>query len=77
VVEPGLEEPPGDPLLVSELTIHPLSAGEWALQVGKGIIRSSPAELIRSCATAVGRPRLSHNGVLTPGLLFEGLRLES
>jgi hypothetical protein len=75
VVEPGLEEQPGDPIPITDLTIHPLSAGEWAIQVGSGQIRTSPEELIRRCVAAIGPQKLSHNGVLTPALLFEGLHL--
>jgi len=75
VVEPGREEPPGDHLLVSELTIHPLSLGEWALQVGNGLIMTDPGELIRNCVGGIGSSRLAHNGVMTPALLFEGLRV--
>jgi hypothetical protein len=75
VVEAGSKEPPGDPIPITDLTIHPLSAGEWAIQVGSGQIRTSPGELIRCCAAAIGPQRLSHNGVLTPALLFEGLHL--
>jgi hypothetical protein len=75
VVESLLMGPPDDHYSVSELTIHPLSPGEWALQVGDGLIMTGPGELIRNCVAGIGAPRLAHNGVMTPALLFEGLRV--
>jgi hypothetical protein len=73
-VEPRFEEPLGDRFLISELTIHPLSPGEWILQAGELFMRAAPTDLIRTCAAGVGPKRLAPNGVLTPGLLFEGLQ---
>jgi hypothetical protein len=73
VVEPPAVEPTEAPAVISELTIHPLAPGELALQIGERIVKSSPAELILKCVGGVGPSRLSHRGVLTPALLFEGL----
>jgi hypothetical protein len=75
IVEPPPAEPPQDPFIVSDLTIHPLSAGEWALQCGDSVLNSGPEELIRKCVAGIGPSRLSNAGVLTPALLFEGLQI--
>jgi hypothetical protein len=70
-------------LVVTGLTIHPLAAEDWVLEFEgstgravEGYIRTDPRELIRRCVASVGPSRLSHRGVKTPALLFEGLKAE-
>ncbi len=67
-------------LIVTGLTIHPLAAGEWVIELDgssggsvEGFIRTNPLELMKCCTGAVGSSKLSHRGVVTPALLFEGL----
>lgn len=70
-------------LVATGLTVHPLAAGEWVLEFegssgleAEGFIRTDPLELMERCTGTVGSSRLSHRGVLTPALLFDGLKTE-
>jgi hypothetical protein len=83
---PGVQ-PPSRFLLVTRMTLHPLGALRWGLEVDgavlddgqpaarvrSGFISTSPPELARRCAASVGPHRQSYLGVQTPALLFDGL----
>jgi hypothetical protein len=81
VVERQVEASCDGALVVTGLMVHPLSASEWVIEFDgasgadlEGFIRTDPLELMRCCAGACGLPRLSHRGVETPALLFDGLK---
>ena len=78
VVEATGESPPARCTRVAGLAVHPLAEGRWVLELDlgsgpAGFIETSPAELFRRCQAGIGPAHLSHRGVETPGLLFEGL----
>jgi predicted Zn-dependent protease len=75
---------PGRCIALSDLRIHPLDAGLWALEAlglelkggepsgrgGKCTFLARPEDLIRRCSATLGPAIRSHNGVTTPALVF-------
>ena len=66
---------------VTDLSVHPIAADQWLLQLEgrpypEGVayeplwLRASPAEIVRSCLGGFGRRWESVHGVRTTGLLF-------
>jgi hypothetical protein len=91
VVEGDREEaPPPSGLLVSGLTIHPLSRDVWVLlldatlldqgrpgrALAPAVIRIAPRELVRRCVATVG-PARQAQAVSTAALLFDDLPIEA
>lgn len=75
---------------IQGLRLHPLDEGRWVLELD-GVRREAdatgeafqgaravvhPKELVECCIGGVGEARLAAWGVVTPRLVFEGLRLE-
>jgi len=85
VVSDGDDPEPPDALVVTALRIHPLG-DRWFLELegrvqwrgshGGGfrglVVAARPDSLPRRCVGSVGPARLSHRGVVTPSLVFEG-----
>jgi hypothetical protein len=88
-VEPLETVRAGDALRVSRLSLHPLPSGQWILDIDGALlsggapgpvaagvmISTTPEELVRKCVAGCGTAVLSHRGVRTPALLFDGLRV--
>lgn len=78
VLAPSVELP-AQCLRVSSLSLHPLQDDSWVLEVSgpaieRAFLRVSPQALLERCVAAHGPARESHLGVLTPALLFEGVK---
>jgi predicted Zn-dependent protease len=75
---------------IQALRLHPLEADRWVLELdgvrrqadaavevfqgARAVVR--PQDLVERCVGGVGEARAAAWGVVTPGLVFEGLRLE-
>jgi len=89
-VEPLETVRAGDALRVSRLSLHPLPSGRWILDIdgallsggapgpvaAGGMVSTTPEELVQKCVAGCGAAVLSHRGVRTPALLFDGLRVK-
>ncbi len=89
VVQTAGSVPPSRAVLATALSLHPLDRDQWMLEIDgayleagrpgpilrSAIVAVSPTELVRRCVAAVGPARLSHLGVKTPALVFDGLTL--
>jgi hypothetical protein len=73
-------------LVASCLTLHELAPGRWVLEVDAGAVEdgrmagarrvfvpATPLDLVQRCVGAIGPPRESTAGVLSPALVFEDL----
>lgn len=74
-------------LIVTGLSIHPLTVREWAIEFDGGLIsdggvagavrgflHDSPATLVERCVGGIGPAQSNQHGVITPALLFDGLQ---
>lgn len=90
VLEPPDAGRPEQYYRVQAIRLHPLRGDRWILELD-GVRREadagveafqgaraavSPQALVEACIGGVGAPRAAGWGVVTPGLVFEGLRLE-
>ncbi len=87
VVDPPKTPLPSRALVASRVTIHPVTATSWVLDIGGGLldggnpghpvtnllISVDPESLVRRCMGGYGRPRISWQGVQTPSLIFRDL----
>lgn len=85
VLRPPELEMPARFAAVTGLSLHPLPADRWMLELAGvffeggeaalgfdgSIVSTTPSRLIESCTGAVGPARPSYRGVVTPGLLFD------
>jgi len=91
VVTPTDRGAPERGVVATALELHPVEPERWLLHIegarlerGQPVaalhpsfVSISPKDLVSRCVSTVGPPRLSHLGVTTPALVFDGLHLQT
>jgi hypothetical protein len=68
--------------VITRCRVLPLSAAEWVLSLAsdaglgrRAVARIAPDALVRACSGTLGRPIVCADGVITPGLMFQGIEI--